>query len=38
MKNFLLYAAGVVTGIAIGGYVFKKRYEEISEKYRQSRK
>ena len=38
MKNFLLYAAGVVTGIAIGGYVFKKRYEEIMEEDRQSRK
>lgn len=38
MKNFFLYAAGVVTGIAIGGYVFKKRYEEIMEEDRQSRK
>jgi hypothetical protein len=38
MKDFLLYAAGVVTGIAIGGYVFKKKYEEIMEEDRQSRK
>lgn len=38
MKDFLLYAAGVITGIAIGGYVFKKKYEEIMEEDRQSRK
>lgn len=37
MKNFIIFTVGFATGIVAGGYVFKKRYEEIMEEDRQSR-